>query len=130
MPPGCPACGQEVPAQGLFCADCFARTAFVTAPFCACCGVMFAHAEQGGADSVCPGCRASPPLFSRARAAFRYDAQGRQLVLPLKHADRVELAGVLAPHMARAGAALLREAEVLVPVPLHRRRLFQRRYNQ
>jgi ComF family protein len=51
-------------------------------------------------------------------------------VLPFKHADRTELAGVLAAHMARAGAALLHEADLLVPVPLHRRRLFQRRYNQ
>ena len=72
----------------------------------------------------------TPPVFDRARAALRYDAQGRRLILPLKHADRTELAATLAPHMARAGAALLREADVLVPVPLHRSRLFQRRYNQ
>jgi predicted amidophosphoribosyltransferase len=52
------------------------------------------------------------------------------LILPFKHADRTELAAVLAPHMARAGAVLLREADLLVPVPLHRWRLFRRRYNQ
>jgi ComF family protein len=69
-------------------------------------------------------------VFRCARAALRYDAQGRRLILPFKHADRTELAAVLAPQMARAGAALLREADLLVPVPLHRRRLFQRRYNQ
>ncbi len=69
-------------------------------------------------------------MFQRARAALRYDAQGRRLILPFKHADRTELAAVLAPHMARAGAVLLREADLLVPVPLHRGRLFQRRYNQ
>ena len=69
-------------------------------------------------------------MFHRARAALRYDAQARRLILPFKHADRTELAAVLAPHMARAGAALLREADVLVPVPLHRGRLFRRRYNQ
>ena len=51
---------------------------------------------------------------------LRYDAQGRRLILPFKHADRTELAAVLAPHMARAGAVLLREADLLVPVPLHR----------
>ena len=56
---------------------------------------------------------------------MRYDAQARRLILPFKHADRTEFAAVLAPHMARAGAALLREADVLVPVPLHRARLFQ-----
>jgi ComF family protein len=69
-------------------------------------------------------------VFGRARAALRYDARGRRLILPFKHADRTELAAVLAPHMARAGAALLAAADLLVPVPLHRARLFQRRYNQ
>ncbi len=52
------------------------------------------------------------------------------MILPLKHGDRVELASILAPMMARAGAALLERADVLVPVPLHRRRLFHRKYNQ
>jgi ComF family protein len=69
-------------------------------------------------------------VFRHARAALRYDTQGRRLILPFKHADRTELASVLAPHMARAGAALLRDADLLVPVPLHRGRLFRRRYNQ
>jgi ComF family protein len=61
---------------------------------------------------------------------LRYDAQSRRIVLPLKYSDRTELAAALAPLMARAGAALLREADLLVPVPLHRRRLIARRYNQ
>ena len=69
-------------------------------------------------------------MFRQARAALRYDQQGRRLILPLKHGDQVELASILAPMMVRAGAALLERADVLVPVPLHRRRLFQRRYNQ
>ena len=69
-------------------------------------------------------------MFREARAALRYDDQGRRLILPLKHGDRVELASILAPMMMRSGAGLLARAEVLVPVPLHRRRLFQRKYNQ
>jgi ComF family protein len=71
-----------------------------------------------------------PPTFDRARAALRYDAQARRMILPLKYSDRTELAAMLAVHMVRAGAALLREAQVIVPVPLHRARLFRRRYNQ
>ena len=71
-----------------------------------------------------------PPPFERARAALLYDDASRRLVLPFKHGDRIEFAAVLARLMARAGATLLREADVLVPVPLHRRRLFVRRYNQ
>ena len=130
LPPHCPACDATVDAPGLLCPDCFRRTGFITEPFCARCGVPFANAALGGGDHPCTGCRAVPPVFGRARAALRYDAQGRRLILPFKHADRTELSTVLAPHMARAGAALLREVDLLVPVPLHRGRLFRRRYNQ
>lgn len=69
-------------------------------------------------------------MFRRARAALRYDEAARRLILPFKHADRVELSSVLAGYMERAGAELLAAADVLVPVPLHRARLFGRRYNQ
>lgn len=97
---------------------------------CARCGVPFASADQGGPAAICPGCQECPPVFRAARAALRYDEQARRLILPLKHADRVELAAILAPMMVRAGAVLLEKADLLVPVPLHRRRLFHRKYNQ
>lgn len=130
LPPQCVACDEFVDEPGLLCADCFRQTGFISEPFCLRCGVPFASAAMGGAEHLCPACRATPPQFGRARAALRYDALGRRLILPFKHADRQELAKMLAPHMARAGAALLHEADVLVPVPLHRARLFHRRYNQ
>ena len=130
LPPHCVACDVTVSAPGLLCADCFRQTGFITEPMCARCGVPFAASGLGGSDHLCPGCHAVPPVFRRARAALRYDAQGRRLILPFKHADRTEIASALAPHMARAGAALLRDADMLVPVPLHRARLFHRRYNQ
>ena len=82
---------------------------------------------EGG---YCQSCLDTPPPFERARAALSYDKASRRLVLPFKHGDRIEFATVLARHMARAGAGLLRDADVLVPVPLHRRRLLTRRYNQ
>lgn len=69
-------------------------------------------------------------MFRQARAALRYDDQARRLILPFKHADRVELGPILASMMLRAGSGLLAGAEVLVPVPLHRRRLYERKYNQ
>jgi ComF family protein len=130
LPPECLTCDTPVPVQGQFCTACFRLTGFVTQPFCRRCGVPFVYAAQGGPDGLCPDCRVNPPHYDRARAAFRYDEQARKLVLGLKHGDRTELAISLARHMARAGAALLAEADLLVPVPLHRRRLFHRRYNQ
>ena len=130
VPPHCPTCDEPVSAPGLFCAACFNRAGFATDPCCAVCGVMFAYAAQGGPEGLCPGCRAVPPAYSLARAAFRYDSHSRGLILPFKHADRTEHARMLATHMARTGRALLREAEILVPIPLHRLRLASRRFNQ
>jgi len=130
LPPQCLTCDRPVQTQGQFCAACFAGVAFITAPCCVACGVGFSSAGQGGTELLCPGCRLHPPPWGQARAALRYDGQAKRLLLPFKHADRPELARALAPMMARAGAALLRRAELLVPVPLHRSRLFARRYNQ
>jgi ComF family protein len=130
FPPHCSSCDALVNGHGLFCASCFSRVGFVTEPCCVACGVMFAYTAQGGPEHLCSACRAAPPAFSGARAAFRYDERARRLILPFKHADRTENARILATHMARAGAALLREADIIVPIPLHRQRLFHRRYNQ
>lgn len=127
LPPHCAACEERVATAGQLCAACFAATSFIGEPCCARCGVAFSVA---GVGPVCQACEADPPLFRQARAGLTYDAQGRRLILPFKHADRPELARVLAPHMVRAGAVLLERADVVIPVPLHRRRLFHRRYNQ
>ena len=130
LPPRCAACDEHVAVQGELCPACFGQTQFISAPLCDRCGVPLTTAEQGGNEALCPGCREHPPVFRQARAALRYDAQGRRLILPLKHGDRIELAPVLAPMMLRAARDLLIRADVLVPVPLHRRRLFHRKYNQ
>jgi ComF family protein len=126
LPPSCAACDEPVSAPGQLCARCFSSLNFVTPPACRSCGLPFPADGQ----AVCATCAADPPPWNEARAALMYDAQSRRLILPLKYADRTELAGVLALHMQRAGAALLARADVLVPVPLHRWRLWRRRYNQ
>lgn len=130
LPPHCLTCDGPVGVPGQLCPACFGRTAFITAPLCDSCGVPFEAAGQGGLDGVCEGCRAYLPAWGAARAALRYDDQARRILMPFKYGDRVEVARALAPHMARAGAGLLHHADLLVPVPLHRRRLLSRRYNQ
>ena len=61
---------------------------------------------------------------------LRYDKHSRHLVLGLKHGDRTHVAGAFGRWMHRTGAEVLADADLLVPVPLHWTRLFQRRYNQ
>jgi ComF family protein len=130
LPPSCPTCDAPVDAPGLMCAACFQGVTLLAEPVCRRCGAPFPHQGAGGPARLCPACVQAPPAFGRARAALLYDAGAQGLILPLKYADRTELAYVLGLHMARAGAELLRAADLLVPVPLHKRRLFARRYNQ
>jgi ComF family protein len=130
LPPSCLCCDEAVDAPGQICRDCFRRMSFISDPMCQCCGVPFTVAVQGNACGHCPDCEEAPRPFVRARAPFRYDLQSRPVLLAFKYSDRPELAQALAPHMVRAGAALLAEADWLIPVPLHRRRLMTRGYNQ
>lgn len=79
---------------------------------------------------MCGACAGGRRSWDRARAVLRYDKHSRHLVLGLKHGDRTHLAGAFGRWMHRAGGDVLFGADLLVPVPLHWTRLFQRRYNQ
>ena len=84
-----------------------------------------------GDGLLSPDVMAHPPVWTRARAVARYeDGPARRLVHRLKYGDRLELSANMGRWMARAGAELLAEGQLLVPIPLHRRRLFTRRFNQ
>lgn len=130
LPPQCLSCDAPVAGQGQFCAVCFSAAQFIVEPCCQSCSEPFAHDRQAGETGQCPQCEDDPPPWSRARAALRYDALSKRVVLPLKHGDRTELAASLGAMMAQAGRTLLERADVLVPVPLHRRKLLSRRFNQ
>ena len=106
----------------------WAKVAFLEAPWCDGCGTPFAHDQGPGA--LCGGCAGRRRAFERARAACVYDEHSRELILQLKHADRTELARLFAFWLERAAAELLDRAEVVAPVPPHRGRLLERRYNQ
>ena len=128
LPPRCLNCGATVTAAGTLCVACWRGITFLGDPCCVCCGRPFDFVPMP--ETLCAACAAAPPPFARARAALRYDEASRRLVLAFKHGDRLHLAPALAQWMHRAGAALIAEADLIVPVPLHWTRLFARRYNQ
>jgi ComF family protein len=106
----------------------WSRIAFLEDPVCDGCGSPFEF--DPGPGVRCPACTARPRAFDRARAACLYDEASRDLILKLKHADRTDLAGLMARWLSRSARPLLADADVVVPVPLHRWRLLRRRYNQ
>lgn len=128
LPPLCLGCGEIIAQPGALCATCWPSYSFIAPPHCARCGEPFA--EELGAGAECAHCLAHAPRFGRARAALAYDDKSKRLILPFKHGDRTDLARACGDWMARAGAELLAEADIVAPVPLHWRRLFTRRYNQ
>lgn len=106
----------------------FAKVTFIDDPVCDGCGLAMPYVDA--AAERCPACRAKPKAFAQARAACVYDEHSRDLVLMLKHADRVDLAGLFARWLSRAAVELLEEADAVAPVPAHRARMLSRRYNQ
>jgi ComF family protein len=128
LPPLCPACRDPVAEPGGLCPACWAKLSFIAPPMCERLGLPFAYDPGPGILST--EAIADPPAYRRARAAVRYDEVARRLVHALKFGDRIDLAPTLGRWMALAGKMLLGDADALVPVPLHWRRLWARRFNQ
>jgi ComF family protein len=128
LPPLCPSCREQVADTGALCAGCWSRLSFIARPYCERLGTPFAY--DPGPGIVSAAALADPPAYGRARAAVRYDEIARKLVQAYKYGDRLDLAPGMARWMAQAGSELLTDAHLLVPVPLHWRRLWARRFNQ
>ena len=128
LPPLCPACRELVGESAGLCAACWSRLSPIERPFCERLGIPFVYDPGPGILSM--QAIADPPAYARARAAVRYDEVARTLVHAFKYGDRLDLAPTLGRWMARAGNELLADADAVVPVPLHWRRLWARRFNQ
>ena len=128
FPPVCAGCRRHVSRPGTLCSACWTGLRLLEKPWCEVMGTPFAHDMGEGFLSV--EAIASPPPFGRARAAASYIGVARKMVQGLKYNDQTDLAPWMAGWMLRVGAELIADAEVIVPVPLHRRRFFWRRYNQ
>jgi ComF family protein len=127
-PSVCIACRAATDAAHGLCAACWAGLGFIERPFCERLGTPFAL-DIGG-TLLSPAAIADPPVFDRARAVCRYDGVARDLIHRLKYGDRLELAKALGGMMIPAGRDVIRDADIVVPVPLHRWRLWWRRFNQ
>lgn len=124
----CLSCGTGVGDPASLCLSCWASLQHLDEPVCDALGTPFAYDQGQGAVSA--AALADPPAWDRARAAVIFDDTSARLVHALKYRDRQEAGLLMARMMARAGRRLLSESDVILPVPLHRFRLWQRRFNQ
>jgi ComF family protein len=127
LPQLCASCREPVGDAGV-CAACWAKLSFIAPPYCERLGIPFTYDPGPGILSM--EAIADPPAYHRARAAVRYDDVARTLVHAFKYGDRLDLAPTMGRWMATAGRPLLSDADAIVPVPLHWRRQWARRFNQ
>ncbi|MCL6684315.1 ComF family protein [Sphingomonas alba] len=124
LPPRCPGCGIITGQPHSFCADCWTGIEWLGDGGCQSCGVRLEATDM----DTCAACLAKPPLIARTRAAVAYGDATRSLPLRLKYARKVALAKTMAKFMR----PLVDQSEnpILIPVPLHRSRLWNRGFNQ
>ncbi|WPY93640.1 ComF family protein [Limimaricola variabilis] len=127
-PPACLSCGEMTEADFALCGACWRDTPFLGDTLCTLCARPLPGEVEPGLR--CDACLAAPPPWTAGRAVLRYAGGGRRLALALKHGDRTDLARPLGDWMAGAAVDLVGPDTLVVPVPLHRGRLWTRRYNQ
>ncbi len=127
LPERCPACGVITPAGGQFCGDCWQSLHFLTPPWCASCALPLTFVESEG--QKCAACIAKAPKHDGIRAAVAYSDISSKVAVRLKHGRKIALAKLIADQLARHMDEDASNA-ILVPVPLHRSRLWSRGYNQ
>lgn len=128
LPPRCLGCGDSVSSHQSLCGHCWSQVTFLWPPCCKICGWPFPHETAHGL--LCPTCSFQRPDYISARAAVHYDGGSKRLILKLKHGDATYLAPALSQWMIHAAPEILAKTDLLIPVPLHWRRLLMRRYNQ
>lgn len=128
LPPRCLSCRDTTASHANLCVGCWQQLSLIERPFCERLGIPFVY--DHGEGMVSAQAIADPPVYGRARAAARYEGAAIELVHRLKYGDRVEIAPFMGRLMAQAGQDVLAGADMLVPIPLHRLRLWRRRFNQ
>lgn len=128
LPPLCLSCRKQVDGDGVLCAACWSDIRFIEAPFCPVTGLPMPY--DPGPGIVSAVALADPPPYSMARAVMFYGGRAAELVHRFKYADGLEATPMFARWMHRAGRDVLQGADHVIPVPLHRTKLFSRRFNQ
>lgn len=131
FPACCLGCGGGLAGRQplAFCQDCIAQVCLINAPCCTCCGKPFDKAA--GASHYCSRCLAKPYHYNQARAVVKYLPPVARAVQDFKYRYRTAglstFANLLNIHLQHSP---LPEVDVIVPVPLHKKRLQQRGFNQ
>ncbi|WP_417613521.1 ComF family protein [Parasphingorhabdus sp.] len=127
LPSRCAICGASVETDNRFCLACWQKLDFLARPWCAACGLPFSFERAD--DSLCGKCLVDRPIHDGVRAVVRYDDSSSLIAMRLKYGTRLGLAKLIAKHLQKFACDFPDNA-IIIPVPLHRSRLWTRGFNQ
>jgi ComF family protein len=136
LPPRCRICNRSTVGEGIpwVCQTCWLAVAYIKPPICYQCGQPFAAPPEGIALSThrCGVCRLTPPPYSKARAVGFYRGTLREMIHAMKYQPIYGLVRPLADLLCSQFNVHWgdRMPDLLIPVPLHRRRRRQREFDQ
>jgi len=128
LPHRCAATGEIVDIKGTISPNFWAELEFIEHPFCKKCGIPFEF--DMGENIICASCMDIDPMFDETRSAVVYNDASRRLILNFKFNDKINFVHTFTPWLLRAGSELIDKADFIIPVPLHPKKLRQRRFNQ
>ena len=132
FPSLCLSCGQILPERGgyPFCSDCYSGIRFITAPLCPVCGIPYAAEESP--DHTCGDCLLNKRNVGAARSLGVYKSVLLDAIHAFKYGGNLTLGERLGRLMAEHDypSFRIRDYSLILPVPLHPRRLRQRGFNQ
>lgn len=134
LPPKCLKCSVRVDSAYAICPDCWKDIQFLSDPKCSVCGYPFG-VEMGAdfsliGENKCAACQKTDRTYTKAISAVRYDDESRKMIIGFKYNDRLEYAQYFVNLLKIAGKDIFENCDLIIPVPLHHRRLMKRRYNQ
>lgn len=128
FPFNCVGCAVLLNKNTYFCAKCRQELYFIQKPYCSVLGLPLP--KYASSDAISFEALMDPPPFKRTRSVFKHEGLARKLIALLKYSDRLDLIYIFTDYLNIAGAELINECDIIVPIPLHYRRFFFRHYNQ
>ncbi len=128
FPPKCVLCGKIIENDDTLCPDCWKKIKFIEKPYCDKCSTPFEF--EISSNDNCLSCIKNKPLYIKARSAIIYDNEIAKLIFNFKFHDKTYLKRFMGKCMFKASIDIIDNIDILIPIPLHKKRLIYRKYNQ
>jgi ComF family protein len=128
FPPKCCLCEKIVEDENSLCLECWEKIKFIKPPFCCKCSSPLEFNISD--EDICLSCIKNNPSYIKLRSAVVYDRNSARIIFKFKFFDKMHLKKFMAKCMAKSAEDILENVDILIPVPLHKKRLVMRKYNQ